>query len=123
MMILNKSAVCGKLGLTMLVLVLFVGCNENVITNKSPMTNVVAKNHKFTIILPEDHRDGVTWQLKDDYDHSVIQRLNEVWHGNEKGIYFNLKAKETGKTMLNLVKRKYTDTVDTKHFIIIVGSE
>lgn len=101
---------------------LFWGCAGHVISKESPLVNVVPKNQKFTIILPEDHREGATWQLVEDYDHSVIRRLNEVWHGNEKGIYFNLETKTNGETVVRLVKRKYTDTIDNKRFIIIVGS-
>lgn len=70
------------------------------------------------INLQEDHRTGANWQLQGDYNASVVQRVNEVWHGNEKGIYFNLRALAVGQTTLVFIKRKYTDTLDNKAFII-----
>ena len=87
----------------------------------SPEINSVKENSKFQIILPEDHRTGYLWQLSDDYNHTVVESLNEVWHGNEKGIYFNLKALSSGQTTLTFVSRKYTDTSDLKRFIVKIG--
>jgi predicted secreted protein len=90
------------------------------ISGEFPTVNEIPAGTKFRIILPEDHRTGYTWQLKDDYKPSVVQRINEVWHGNEKGLYFHLQALATGQTTLHFTNRNFTDTSDIKHFVIKV---
>jgi len=91
------------------------------IKKEAPEINQVPKNSKFRIILPENHTNGYLWQLNNDYDQKVIEQLNEVWHGNEKGIYFNLKALSAGQTTLTFVSRKYTDTAEIKFFIVKIA--
>ena len=97
---------------------IFFGCNYPQIKKEAPEINVISANAKFMIVLPEDHSSGYIWQLKQDYDPSVIAQINEVWHGKEKGIYFNLNALASGQTTLTFISRKYTDTADIKHFIV-----
>ena len=98
-----------------------ISCGDTQASLESPQVNQIEKNTKFCIKLPETHDDGYTWQLKEDYNPSVVQRINEVWHGKKKGIYFHLKTRSMGETTLNFVKRNYTDTSDTKHFIIKIA--
>ena len=111
-----------KLSGFIIVLFIFSGCSLPELKKEAPAINEIPANTKFRIILPEDHTSGYIWQLKQDYDQNVINQINEVWHGNEKGIYFNLKALATGQTTLTFISRKYTDTADVKHFIVKIDS-
>jgi predicted secreted protein len=96
-------------------------CSMQEIKKEAPATNAVAANSKFLIILPENHTTGYLWQLQQNYDKSVVRQINEVWHGNEKGIYFHLKSLSAGQTTLTFVSRKYQDTAEIKHFIVKIG--
>lgn len=93
-------------------------CNYPQLKKEAPEINEVKKNTKFYINLPENHTTGYLWQMSPDFDQNLIENLGPVWHGNEKGIYFNLKPRAVGQTTLNFVLRKYTDTSDVKNFII-----
>lgn len=88
------------------------------VNQEAPAVNELPPHTDFKIVLPEDHTTGYTWQLTQDYDKSVINQLNEVWHGNEKGIYFHLTSLAAGQTTLNFLCRMHRDTSDTKQFII-----
>ncbi len=104
-------------------LIIFQGCSQIELNKESPEINHIPENTKFKIILPEDHRTGYIWQLQQNYDSTVIERINEVWHGNDKGIYFNLKSLATGQATLTFISRKYTDTADIKHFIVKIDGK
>lgn len=97
---------------------LFSSCSYKQIKNEAPSINTVKVNEKFRINLPEDHRTGSSWLLNNDYNKSLLNNLNVVWHGNEKGIDFNFKALSVGDVTLSLIKRKYVDTIDYKTFIV-----
>lgn len=109
--------------LLLLGVLLFQNCEYSEIKKEMPDLNKVKANSKFSVRLPEDHRTGYTWQLKESYDARVVERINEVWHGNEKGIYFNLGALASGQTTLTFVARKHTDTSDIKHFIVKIADK
>lgn len=104
-------------------LVLFQNCSMIELNKELPAINEVTPDTKFRIILPENHTSGYIWQLNQDYDQKVIERINEVWHGNDKGIYFNLRSLAAGQTTLTFVSRKYTDTSDIKHFIVKIAGK
>lgn len=99
-------------------LILLGSCSFPQINKEAPETNEVVLNKKFRINLPEDHRTGFMWQLNQNFDKTKINNLGPVWHGNEKGIDFNLEATAIGQTTLTFVLRKHTDTSDVKNFII-----
>lgn len=109
--------------LALVMVVLFQKCSTIELNKELPAINEVAPDTKFRIILPENHTTGYIWQLNQDYDPSVIERINEVWHGNDKGIYFNLRSLAAGQTTLTFVSRKYTDTSDIKHFIVKIAGK
>ncbi len=96
-------------------------CGVTEINHPYPEVNEIKTGSKFCIILPENHRDGYTWQLQKGHNPSVVEHVNEVWHGNEKGIYFNFKAVSVGQTTLSLLRRKYTDTADIKQFVVKIS--
>jgi predicted secreted protein len=99
-------------------IIFMASCSEIEVKNEYPAINEVKSGAKFRIVLPEDHRTGYNWQLSQDYNTSAIHQINEVWHGNDKGIYFHLEARALGETKLTFISRKYTDTADIKHFIV-----
>ena len=93
-------------------------CSLPEIKKEAPEINEVKKGSKFTIILPENHTTGYIWQLSPDFDKNIVENLNVVWHGNEKGVYFNFETHVKGQVVLTFVNRKYTDTLNVKSFII-----
>ncbi|NBQ47348.1 MAG: hypothetical protein EBU33_02690 [Sphingobacteriia bacterium] len=97
---------------------LFLQCRQAQEIRPSPIVNNVKTGEELKIILKENHRDGATWQLREDYDKKVIERLKEVWHGPDKGIYYHLRAVKEGTVSLHFVKRRYTDTLDLVTFVI-----
>ena len=99
----------------------FSNCRLPEIKLEAPAVNTVKKGAKFRINLPENHIEGYNWQLKQDFDKRVVRSLNEVWHGNEKGIDFNLQAHDTGRVTLLFTLRKYTDTASYKRFNIHIA--
>lgn len=101
--------------------VLFCSCNDyRTINLPQPQTNEVAMNENFRIILPEDHTKGHVWQLSKNFENNITEYVNSVWHGNEKGVYFNFKGMSAGKTELRFDLIKYRDTLDTKTYLIEV---
>jgi predicted secreted protein len=105
-----------KLWMIFISFLLLAGCRWQEVKNESPAINEIKKGGKFRITLPEDHTKGYTWVLNDDFDKNVIVHWNSVWHGNEKGIDFNFKALDQGKTTLHFFLRKHTDTTSYKIF-------
>jgi len=97
---------------------IFTGCSFPKLEKEAPAVNELKKGTKFRVNLPEDHTTGYTWYLSEGFDSRIIHRLNDVWHGNEKGIDFNLKAVAAGQTTLTFISRKYTDTISYKKFIV-----
>lgn len=93
-------------------------CSLAQITDESPKVNIIKKGAKFKINLPEDHSGGYLWQLSENYNRTLIENTGAVWHGQEKGIDFNLKALSVGQTTLSFVLRKYNDTINNKNFIV-----
>lgn len=107
-----------KAGILCLICVVFSKCSLPLIEKEAPQVNEISNNSKFQIILPEDHTTGYIWQLNQDYDKQLIENVNVVWHGNEKGVYFNFKTLHKGQAVLTFTNRKYTDTSNVKSFII-----
>ncbi len=92
---------------------LLTGCRYQEVKYAYPQENEVKKGEKFRITLPENHVEKESWSLQPGYDARVVRRLNEVWHGNEKGIDFNFEALSAGTTTLSFTQRKYADTLQT----------
>jgi predicted secreted protein len=96
----------------------FQFCSLTQIKDESPKINVIKNGTKFRINLPENHSTGYIWQLNENYNKNLISDIGAVWHGDEKGIDFNLKALSIGQTTLSLTLRKYTDTLSNKTYVI-----
>lgn len=93
-------------------------CDLKELRNEAPLVNEVRQGEKFRINLPEEHHSGYLWQMESSFDNHLLNDLGAVWHGNEKGVDFNFLARTTGQTTLTLHKRKYTDTSETRHYIV-----
>jgi hypothetical protein len=85
---------------------------------QAPELNTIKVGQKFRITLPENHQKGETWQLKKDESYQAFEDLGSVWHGNEKGVDFNLKALYSGQYTLTLVKIQYSDSLILKQYIV-----
>lgn len=86
----------------------------------APFANTVKVGEKFYIPLPENHTTGYMWQLSNAYDTKTLDYLVSVFHGNEKGVYFNFMGIKPGKTTLNFTLIKYQDTSEVRSFVIHV---
>jgi hypothetical protein len=106
--------------LTFIMCWLSVSCGTKETLKESPHVNVINSGQEMLIILPENHEQGATWNIAEGHNSLVVRVVNSVWHGNEKGIYFHLKALQPGEDSLILVKRFFTDTIDLKRFNIRV---
>ena len=98
--------------------IFFASCEQALVLKEAPYENEVELNKPFVVILPENHDTGYTWFLKNDFDNNLNEHVSTVWHGNEKGVYFNFKALKLGETKLNFISIKYRDTSDFKQFTI-----
>lgn len=97
-------------------------CGKTTVLKESPAVNLLKANESFRVVLPEDHTKGYTWVLDNAYDASVCKHENTVWHGPDKGVYFEFKALKTGTLNLKFLSRMYTDTADIKVFSIKIHS-
>lgn len=98
---------------------LFMACNNYMtIEQESPLKNTVESGKNFRVILPENHTTGYIWILSPSFDTEKIDYQNAVWHGNEKGVYYNFAALEKGTTTLNFTLIKHQDTSAIKSFIV-----
>ncbi len=109
-----------KIIFSFICLLLFCGCERSKELKALPSINTLNVKDRFTVILPEDHRNGYTWVLDREYDASICDHLNTVWHGNDKGVYFEFKCLKAGDCTLKFLSRKYTDTLDIKVFSLKV---
>lgn len=100
---------------------ILMACSKShTITEAAPFKNTVETNSKFHINLPEDHNTGYVWLMDSQYDTNVLDYMNSVWHGNEKGVDFNFEARKKGETTLKFTLIKYRDTLEMKQFMIEV---
>ena len=100
--------------------VLLSSCSYQQVRQETPTENLIGRGEKFRITLPENHTTGYMWQMNNNYNSKVLDYYGSVFHGNEKGVDFNFKTLEKGKTTLNFTLIKYRDTSAVKQFIIDV---
>lgn len=103
---------------TLFASVFLFGCSYQQARQEAPTENHFGRGEKFRITLPENHTTGYMWQMNNNYDSKVLDYYGSVFHGNEKGVDFNFKTLEKGKTTLNFALIKYRDTSEVKQFII-----
>ena len=106
--------------LNLLIVCVLQSCSYPTVKKEAPTVNKLPIGERFTIKLPENHSLNESWHLKSDYNHLVVEDLGAVWHGNEKGVYFNLNTLSSGACELSFIKRKYQDTVEIRHYLLQV---
>lgn len=102
--------------LALFLLFILQACSYRVIDKEAPEINKVKKGEKFTIILPENHAENFIWRLKVKENSQVLKSINAVWHGNEKGIYYNFEALNKGSDSLLFTQMKMQETTGTAVF-------
>ena len=107
-------------GGTVILFLFFISCSYNTIYKIAPEVNEIKKGERFTIILPENHAENFYWKLKD-HDETVLDYMGGVWHGNEKGIYFNFASKRPGTDSLKFTQYKMQDSVKSVVYIVRVS--
>ena len=100
--------------------ILLSSCSYQQADKEAPTENHIARGEKFRITLPENHTTGYMWQMNNNYDNNVLDYYGSVFHGNEKGVDFNFKTLEKGKSTVTFALIKYRDTSEVKQFIIDV---
>ena len=95
-------------------------CSPNAIDKQAPAVNEIKSGEIFTIILPENHTEQAYWRTKET-SKKLVEELNAVWHGNEKGVYFNYMANKTGTDTIRFAKLKQTDTLEKRAYIVKVN--
>ena len=107
----------------LLLVLVFLSCHRSKQLKEAPAVNALFVKDAFTVILPEDHRNGYTWVLDPNFDENICSHINTVWHGNDKGVYFEFKALKPGESSLKFLSRKYTDTLDIKTFSLKIRAQ
>ena len=101
---------------------LFAGfsCGQRKELKEKPLVNTLKPGEQVQVVLPENHRDGFTWSLSDNYNKSAILEERSVWHGADKGVYFYMQAGKSGTAEITFVRRNYRDTADIKRFSLSI---
>lgn len=103
-----------KVIFTLALFIPLFSCRYANVQKECPGVNEVVRGARFRVNLPEEHKSGYLWQLSDQSELSALYRLNSVWHGDAGGIDFNFEARSAGNATLLFVKRKFTDTAETR---------
>ena len=103
-----------------LLLILLSSCSYTEVGKPLPEINSVKNGEKFFINLPENHAESFMWKLSDDYNKNLIEQVNAVWHGNEKGVDYHFKAKQSGQDTLNFTLYKYNEVSKYLSFVVKV---
>lgn len=100
---------------------LLVGCTYQEASKVAPAENSFGIGEKFRICLPENHKTGYVWQINNSFDSKIIDYYGSIFRGKDKGVDFNFKALENGKTTIKFALIYYKDTAEVKQFIIDVN--
>lgn len=110
----------GEKVIVLFLLFILQACSYTTLDKPAPAINEIKTGEKFTIILPENHKEFFMWKFNEQHNTSVIEYIGAVWHGNEKGVYYNFKALKSGLDTLHLTQLKLKDTTRKETFIIKV---
>lgn len=116
----SKHTLKGEKVIILFLLFVLQACSPNALEKQAPAVNEVKTKEIFTIILPEDHREQAYWRTKET-SQKCVEQLNAVWHGNDKGVYFNYIANKTGMDTIQFAKLKQSDTLEKRTYIIQVN--
>lgn len=115
-----KSILRGEKAVVLFLLFVLQACSYQNLEKEFPEINEINSGKKFTIILPEKHSENFVWKLSDDRDKHLIEYIGAVWHGNEKGVYYNFKALTGGTDTLHFTQLQLQDTTKTASYIVKV---
>lgn len=121
-----KLILKGEKVIMLFLLFILQACAPNTLEKAAPDVNEVKLGEKFTIILPENHDEGILWKFNNDYNKSITDNLGAVWHGNEKGVYFRFQSLSAGTDTLMFTQfktdaiTKARDTVKSVVYIVKV---
>lgn len=116
----NKTKfIKGEKAVMLFLLFILQACSYQEVNLPFPQSNEIKKGKKFCVILPENHNGTAFWHVTQK-NFVAVESLNSVWHGNEKGIYFNFLAKNSGVDTLYFFKRQMQDTVEEAKYIVKV---
>lgn len=107
--------------ISLAILFLFQNCSYTEIKKPSPEINEIKQGENFMIILPENHNEQLMWKLDDKHNKNCIDYINSVFHGNEKGVYYNFQAIKNGQDTLNFALYKYNDVTKIISYIVKVN--
>ena len=113
-----------KGGLVFVLFLFFIlqSCSYPVLDKEAPAINEIKKGEKFTIILPENHSENFIWRLKEQSHSKIIKHINAVWHGNEKGVYYNFESLNQGTDTLFFTQMKMKEATGTAVYYIRVNN-
>lgn len=117
-MLLDKIISRGEKVIALFLLFVLQACAYPNLEKEFPGINEIKAGEKFTIILPENHAENFIWKISDNRDKSLIDYLGAVWHGNEKGVYYNFTALKPGIDTLHFTQLKMQDTTKTANYIV-----
>jgi hypothetical protein len=112
-----------KINILLILITLCAGCRYRELADPSPFIHEVSVGEKFRVTLPENHAQKENWNMLDDYNHNMVQRLGDVWHGDDKGLDVNLRCTAKGTTQLTFVKRIFGDTMEIRKFLVKCGEK
>ena len=102
-----------------LLLILFTSCSSSIEVGKTPPgLNTLKVGQNFFINLPEKHSESFIWKLNENFDKNLIEHVNAVWHGNEKGVDYHFVAEKTGQDTLYFTLYKFNEVSRFTSFII-----
>jgi hypothetical protein len=104
---------------------LFSRCRYEEVKSEAPRINELVAGSKFSIILPEEHAKGETWNVYVS-NSRILEEINAVWHGEKVGIEFFFRTLQTdfaggnGLCSLIFVRRSFSDTSGRRTYIVKV---
>lgn len=109
----------GEKAAVLFLLFVLSACSGKQLDKPYPGVNELNTGEKFVVILKENHNEKGYWKLKESNIKSTLH-ISSVWHGNEKGVYFNFKALGAGTDTLVFTKISQGDTLEHARFIVSV---
>ncbi len=103
------------------IFLLLSSCSQKKVDKSFPQVNTFKMGEKFIVNLPENHSDGEAWKFDEDHHNAnILETGNAIWHGNEKGIYFNFTALKPGMDTLSFALNTYNKSSKFSRFVVEV---
>ncbi|MFN6037813.1 MAG: hypothetical protein ACK452_05050 [Bacteroidota bacterium] len=94
-----------------LIIIFFGSCKSTIKEFRNEIGEVsVLKGEDFKILFNENHAEGQTWSLVQEFDSSILQYVKSFYHGPADGLTdFIFHAKAKGETILKFNLIEYSD--------------